>query len=126
MRGSLVDLYVEFTAQAVYDDVKVKLSHSADDGLAGFLVSLHAEGRVFLGKFSKGNSKFVQILLGLWLHGDSDNRFREFHRLQGNLMALCTNCIACAQVLEADCRTDVSRLHEIYGILVVGVHLIQP
>ena len=37
----------EFATHAVDDDFEVKLAHTGDDGLAGFFVGAHAEGRIF-------------------------------------------------------------------------------
>ena len=38
LRSTLVDLHAELAAETVNDDVKVKLTHTADDGLAGLMV----------------------------------------------------------------------------------------
>ena len=51
---------------------------------------------------------------------------REHHRLQGDRLGLVADGIAGAEVLETERRADVSRLHELDGVLVVGVHLEQP
>ena len=40
-------LDVELALQAVDDDLEVQLAHAGDDHLAGLLVGVHAEGRVF-------------------------------------------------------------------------------
>ena len=38
LRSALIDLDTELTTETVHDDVKVKLTHSADDCLAGLVV----------------------------------------------------------------------------------------
>ena len=38
LRCTLVDLYTELTAETVHDNVKMKLTHTADDGLTGLTV----------------------------------------------------------------------------------------
>ena len=48
LRLADVRLHLELTTHPVYEHLKVKLTHSTDDGLAGFLVSAHVECRVLL------------------------------------------------------------------------------
>ena len=104
----------------------MQFSHSADDGLACLRIGLDGEGRILLRQFSEGDSELVKILLGLGLDGDTDNGIGEFHGFQGKFVALVADGVPRAEVLESYCGADVSGLHEIDGILVVGVHLIEP
>ena len=41
---------LEFAKQAVNDNFQVQLTHTGDNGLAGFLISVGPEGRVFFSK----------------------------------------------------------------------------
>ena len=79
VRSALVDVDAELAAETVHDDVEVEFAHSADDGLAGLFVRLHGEGRVLLGELAECDSEFVEVLLGLRLDGETDDRIREFH-----------------------------------------------
>ena len=125
LRGSLVDIDAELPAETVDDDVQMELAHTADDGLSCLVVGLDRKGRVLFGEFAEGDAEFVKILLGLWLDGDTDDGIREIHRLEGDRVLLNTDGVACAEVLEADCCADVSGLHKLDRILVVGMHLVQ-
>ena len=103
----------------------MKFTHAADNRLAGLVVALHREGGVFLGQFGEGDAQLVKILLGLGLYGDTDHGIRELHGFQGDGLLLQAHGVTGAEVFETDSGADVSRLHEIDGILVVGVHLVQ-
>ena len=60
----------------------MELAHAADDGLAGLLVVLDAEGRVLLGQLLDGHGELLLVTLGLRLDGDVDHRLGERHRLE--------------------------------------------
>src|SRR5699024_11626094 len=49
----------EFTFHAVNKYIKMKLTHTADDNLAGFIVSTCSERRVFFLKFHKSCSHLI-------------------------------------------------------------------
>ena len=38
LRCTLVNLYTELTTETVYDNIKVELTHTADDGLASLMI----------------------------------------------------------------------------------------
>ena len=80
--GTLVDVHTELAAQTVDDDVQMKLSHAADDGLPGLQVGLDGEGGILLRKFAEGDAELVEILLGLGLNGDADDGIRELDGLE--------------------------------------------
>jgi hypothetical protein len=48
LRLADVGLHLELALHAVDDDFEVQLAHAGDDGLAGLLVGVHAERRIFL------------------------------------------------------------------------------
>ena len=103
----------------------MKLTHTADDGLAGLMVTLDGEGRIFLCKFAESDSKFVKVSLSLRLHCDSDNGIREYHLLKNDRMRLVADGVTSAEVFETNGCADVSSLYELDRVLVVRVHLIQ-
>ena len=88
LRSTYICFHLELTQQSVYDDLKMQLSHSGNDRLACFMVSVCTEGRVFFCKFCKRLSKFALGSLCLRLDRQLDNRFRELHGLQDNRMLL--------------------------------------
>ena len=123
--SSLVDLHTELATQTVDDDVQVKLTHTADNRLTCLGVTLHGEGRILLRELAERNPELVEVLLGLGFDCDTDNGIRELHGFESVVVGFIADCVTRAQVFETYRRADVSRLHEIDGILVVGVHLIQ-
>ena len=64
LRRTGVGLDVELAAHAVHDDVEVQLAHAGDDRLAGFLVGLDREGRIFLDQAAEGLAHLFAI--GPW------------------------------------------------------------
>ena len=76
---ALVAFYLKLPPQTVDDDVQVELTHAGDDGLATLLISADCESGILLGQFSQADRQAVHILLGLWLHGDTDNGIGEIH-----------------------------------------------
>ncbi len=79
LRSTLVDLYAELPAETVDDDVEVKLTHAADDGLASLWIGLNLESRILLSKLAESDAKFVKVALGFRFNGDSNHWIREHH-----------------------------------------------
>ena len=79
VRGALVDLHAEFTAQTVHDDVEMELAHTADNGLAGLVVGLDGESRILLRQLGERNPELVEVLLRFGLLGDTDDGIGELH-----------------------------------------------
>ena len=111
LRSTYICFHLKFTKKTVYDDLQVKLTHSGNDRLSGFLICVSAERRILLCEFRKSFSHFSLVILCLWLDCELDNRIREFHRLKNNRMLLVTNCITCRCQLKSNCGSDISRIH---------------
>ena len=109
LRLADVGLDLELAAHPVDQDVQVQLAHAADDGLAGFVVLVDLEGRVFLSQLLDGQGQFLLVTLGLGLDRDLDDRVREGHRLQHDLTARIAQGVTGGGVLESDHRVDVAR-----------------
>ena len=122
---ALVYLYLEFATHAVYDDIKVQLSHPGDDGLPAGLVGLDLEGRVFLGQLGQGHTHFIHVGLGLGLHSNTDHGVGEHHAFQHDGVFLGAQGVAGLNILESDRSPDVSGRDALDGILLVGVHLVD-
>ena len=125
LRSALVNLYAELPAETVDDDVEVKLTHAADDGLASLWIGLNLESRILLSKLAESDAKFVKVALSLRLNGNTDHWIREHHWLKNYRMFLVANRIAGTQVFETYGRRNVTCLNELDRILMIGVHLIQ-
>ena len=125
LRSALVDLDAELAAQTVDDDVEVQLTHTADDRLTRILVGVHREGGVLLGEFRQRDAEFVEVLLGLGLHGQTDHRLGEGHLFQNDRSVLGAERIARADLLETYGCADVTGTDGFQRVLLVGVHLVD-
>src|SRR5699024_4619472 len=108
LRSTYVSLYLELTKKSVYDDLKMKLTHTGDDCLTCFRISMSTECRVFLSQFCKRLTKFTLGSFCLRLDRELDNRIREFHGLKDYRMLLITDCISCCGEFKSDRCSDIS------------------
>src|SRR5665811_1732361 len=65
------------------------------------------------------------VALGLGLDGHRDDRLREGHRLEHDLLVGVAEGVAGRRVLQADHRVDVTGGRRVDRVLLVGVHLEQ-
>ena len=79
LRRTLIAFHLKLTPEAVNNNLKVKLTHTRDNGLASLFVGMHAERWILFCQFGKRHSQFIDICLGLWLYCKSDNWLREAH-----------------------------------------------
>ena len=121
--STYVSLYLKLTKKSVYDDLKMKLTHSCDDCLTCFLISMCTEGRVFFCQFCKRFTKFTLGSFCLRLDCKLDNRLWEFHRFKNYRILLVTECITCRCELESDRCCDISRIYFIKLFSFICVHL---
>ena len=116
-----VDL--ELTTQTIDDDLEVQLAHAGDDGLAGLLVGVDAEGRVLLGQLGKTNGHLLLLGLGLGLNGNVDDGVGELDRLEDDGLVLVAEGVTGLGVLETNACNDVAGGALLTVNTVVGVHL---
>ena len=118
-----VCLNLKFTQKSVYDNFKVKLTHTGDDGLTCFLVGISFESRVFFCKFCKRDTHFFLTCFCFRFNSNSDNGVGEFHRLKDNRVFFIAKGITRCGVLQANRRRDVARVNGVDIFSVVSVHL---
>ena len=123
LRLAHVAVDLELTAQAVDDDLEVKLAHAGDDGLAGLLVGVYAEGRVLLGQLGETNGHLLLLGLGLGLNGNVDDGIGELDGLEDDGLVLVAEGVTGLGVLEANAGNDVAGRALLTVNTVVGVHL---
>ena len=123
LRTADICLYLKFTKQTVNDNLKVQLTHTGNNGLAGLVIRIGTEGRVFLCQLGKGNAHLLLSGFGLRLDCDADNRFREFHRFQNDRRLFVTKSITGCGVLQADCGCNITGIYRFDIFTVVCVHL---
>src|SRR5690606_5623536 len=121
--STLIDLNFELALQTIDDDLKVKLTHTAENGLTGLLVGMNAQRRVFFHELRDRHAELVDISLLLRLNSVTDNRIREHHRLEYHLALFVAQRVAGLDILEAYYSTDVTSLEALDLVLLVRVHL---
>ena len=115
-------LNFEFPKQAVHDDLQVKLAHAGDDRLAGFLVRVGLEGRIFFRKPLQGVGHFLLARFGLGLDRDFNHGIRENHAFQNDLVIFIAQGVARGGVLQAHRAGDLTGIDGFNLFPVVGVH----
>ena len=121
----LADLAVhfEFAEHAVNDDLQVKLAHAGDDALASLLVGVDPESRILFSQLLESNAHLLLVVLGSRLNRNGDNRIREDHGLEDDLLVLIAEGITSGGILEAHSSSDIAAVNPIDFLTVVGVHL---
>src|SRR5690606_20636602 len=123
LRLTDVCLDTELATHTVYDDVQVQLTHTTDDGLAGFLVGAHAERGVFLSQTTQRDTHLLLVSLGFRLDGYVNNRLREVHTLKDDRIGDVAQGVTGGDVLHADQGSDVACTHFLDFLTIVGMHL---
>src|SRR5947209_3114973 len=101
-------LDAELALHAVDDDLEVQLAHARDDGLAGFLVGVHAERRILLRETAERDAHLFLVGLGLRLDRLRDHRLRELHALERDDVLHVADGFARDHIPQADHRGDVA------------------
>ncbi len=101
----------------------MQLAHAGDDGLAGLLVGMHAERRIFLGQLRQRDTHLFLVALGLGLNRHRDDRLGELHALKGDDVIQIAQGITRGDILQTDRGGDVARANFLDLLTLVGVHL---
>ena len=123
LRVTDVCLDLELALHAVNQNVEVELAHAADNGLAGLFIQFNGEGWVLSSKLLNGVTQLLLVSLGLRLNGNLDNRIREVHGLEDDLVILVTQGVTGGGLLQANNCVDVAGVCLLNRVLLVGVHL---
>ena len=102
LRLADVGFNVKFALHAVDDDFQVQLTHTRDDGLAGFVVNTDAEGWVFFGQALQGDAHLFLVGLGLWLDSDRYWRIWEGNAFENNWVVRVAKRITGSSAFKAD------------------------
>ena len=123
LRCTNVCLNLELTKQTVNNDLQMKLTHTSDDGLSSFLISVLTEGRILLSQLCKSLAHLLLSSLSLRLDSQLDNWLWELHRLKDYWMLLITDCITSSCDLETNSCCDISGVNLIKLHTLISVHL---
>ena len=107
LRCTCGDLGLVLSLHSLYINIKMKLSHTGDDGLVGFLIHIAAEGRVLFCEPVDSLCHIVGSLLVHRLDGEGDNCIRNIHGCHGVVEGWVTECVARSTVHAEQCH-DVS------------------
>ena len=125
LRLADVGVHVELADQTVNDDVQMQFAHARDEGLAGFFVALHAEGRVFLRQLVERGGESVTVGLRLGFDGDFDDRFRNIEGFEHHGALFVADRVAGGGKLHAHEGHDVAGAGGLDVLTLVGVHTEQ-
>ncbi len=103
----------------------MELAHAVDHGLAGLLVAADLEGRVLLRQTLDRGAELLLVALGLRLDRDADDRRRERHRLEDDLVLDVRQGVTGRGVLQAHHGDDLTRDRGRPLLTLVGVHLVD-
>ena len=101
----------------------MKFTHTCDDRLSGILVRICLERRVFFCQFCQSNTHFFLSSLCFWLDSDLDNRIREFHGFQNDLMFFVTQSITSCRHFQTYCSSDITGVYLFDILSLVRMHL---
>src|SRR5690606_9040523 len=68
LRRTHIRVHLELAAHAIDDDVEMQFAHALNDGLAGFIIHRHAEGRIFLREAIEREAHLLLVSLRLRLN----------------------------------------------------------
>ncbi|MPM33322.1 hypothetical protein SDC9_79895 [bioreactor metagenome] len=118
-----VGFHVEFALHAVNNNFQVQLAHAGDDGLTGFFVGTHAEGRIFCSQTRQSDTHLFLVGLGLGFHGLCNHGLREHHALEHDRLIDVTQRFAGGHVLQAHAGSDIASTNFFDFDTLVGHHL---
>ena len=98
----------------------MELAHAADDGLAGLLVGVDAEGRVLHLEAVERDAHLVLVGLRLRLDRDVDDGLGELHPLEDDRVVLGGERVAGRGGAEADGGGDVAGVDLLDLLALVG------
>ena len=101
----------------------MKLAHTGDNGLTGFIITLHGKGRVLVGQGAESSVKLISVCRGLGLDGDRNNGFGKAHGFENNRMIFITESITGSHIFETDSCGNVAAVNLFAFFTLVCVHL---
>jgi len=94
LRLTYRSLDLKFSQKSVYDNFKVQLAHTRDNGLSRFLIRIEFESGIFFREFNESHSHFFLTCLRFGLDGKLNNGIRERHLFENDRMIFVTKSIA--------------------------------
>src|SRR3989338_2719967 len=120
-RPSYLRLDVKLPRHPVYQYLKMKLAHPADNRLGRLFIISHYEGRILLLQSIQGESEPLFVRTRLRLYGHGYYRLGEANALQYYRVLFGRERIARSRLLEADACHYVARRDLIHYLLLIGM-----
>ena len=118
-----VCFHFKFTQKSVYDDFKMKLTHTCNNGLSCFFVCVSTERWILFSKFCQSDTHFLLTSFCFWFNCNVDNRLWEFHRFQNNWMFWITESVTGCCISQTNCSCNITCINNINILSMVCVHL---
>ncbi len=109
LRLADVSLDVKLALHAVDQNFKVKLTHTGDNCLAGFIIHAYTECRILFGQALQRGAHLFLVGFGLWLDGDRYRWFREGNVLEHNRVVRVTQGVTGGGAFKAHDCGDIAR-----------------
>src|SRR3989344_2526972 len=117
-----VSLNSKFTLHAINNDLQMQLTHTRDNGLAGFMINLDSKCRILFSQALQGNAHLFLVGFGLRLNGDTDRRLWEGNAFQYYRMGRITQGITGGGTFETNNSGDVTGINFANVFTFIGVH----
>ena len=101
----------------------MKLTHTGNDGLTGFLVGLDAEGGVFSGKALQSVGHLLLVTLGEGFHSHGNHGIREGRGLERVVKVVGSEGVTRGSVLQTHDSGDITGVHSVHVGVNIGLNL---
>ena len=125
LRFADVGAHPKLPHHTVHDDLKVKLTHTADDGLAGIRIGVNFERRIFLRQPGQRDAHLFLVALGFRFYRHRDYWRGELNRFERDRRFFRTDGVAGSHILQTNAGADVASKDLADFFTLVGVHLQQ-
>ncbi|OAQ20167.1 Hemagglutinin 2 [Thermosulfurimonas dismutans] len=122
LRTPNIDSNLKFPHQTIYDDLKMQLSHTPDEGLSGLLIGLNPERRILERDLLKSIGQLFLIGLGFGLHSYRDHRIGNLKLFKLNGLGFITEGVSGGSYSKTKGRYDISGLGRSNLLPMFGVH----
>ena len=123
LRLTDIRLNLKLTPKPVNQNLKMEFTHTGNQSLTGFIISLNFKSRVLFGKLRKRHTELIVIGFCFRFNRNLNNRLRKNHFFENNRIIFFTECITCPYILQTYRSCNVTAIDKIYILALIGVHL---
>ena len=122
LRSAGVSFDVKFALQTIDNNLEVKLAHTGNNGLTGFLIGVEAESRVFLSHLGETERHLFLVGLSLRLNSDRDRWLWKLDRFEVDRMSRVTERSTGDDFLKTDNGGDIASADLGNILALIGEH----